>query len=127
MNTLLAMAFALLVLARPAYAAGPDLNIMTSITSLLLVVGLILLLAWLVKRMRLPQFSGQQQSMRVVKQMPLGQKERLVVVEVAGEQLLLGVTSQSVNLVKVLETPFPEEASPEFARQFSKLLKKNDN
>ncbi len=110
----------------PAFAAGPDLNIATTILSLIMVIALILMLAWLMKRMRFSQISGQQGTLRVIKQLSLGQKERVVVVEVGGEQILLGVTPNNVSLLKSLAEPLPEDAPPEFAKQLSKLMKKNE-
>jgi flagellar protein FliO/FliZ len=38
-------------------------------------------------------------SMRIVESLPLGPRERLVMVDVGGERLLLGVTAQSVSRV----------------------------
>nr|WP_086941103.1 flagellar biosynthetic protein FliO [Thaumasiovibrio occultus] len=107
------------------YAAGPELSLVTTFSSLFLVLGLIVLLAWLTKKLRLSQLGGAGSQMRVVKQLPLGAKERLVVVEVGNEQLLIGVTAQQVNLIKTLAEPLPEEASPQFAEQLSKLMKKD--
>nr|WP_087021624.1 flagellar biosynthetic protein FliO [Thaumasiovibrio subtropicus] len=110
----------------PVFAAGPDLNIATTLLSLVMVIALIFLLAWLMKRMRLPQIAGHQGPLRVVKQLPLGQKERVVVVDVNGEQVLLGVTANNITLLKSLDTPLPEDSPPEFAKQFAKLMKKNE-
>src|SRR5690606_25653205 len=88
--------------ARPAAQAGPGL--FGAFFALLLVLGLILGLAWLLKR--LPG-SGLRQAdgLRVVASVQLGVKERAVVVEVGGRQLLLGVATGGVNLLHELPGP----------------------
>lgn len=58
--------------------------------SLVLVVGAILLLGWLARRLRvLPR--GRRGALRVVDEVALGSKERAVIVEVDGARLVLGV------------------------------------
>ena len=82
----------------PAWSAQPDMNIGMALMSLLLVLGLIVGLGWVAKRMRLP-FNGHG-NMRVEQQPALGQRERLMVVNGEGQRLLLGVTPQSISLLK---------------------------
>jgi len=58
--------------------------------SLALVVGAILLLGWLARRLRvLPR--GRGGALRVVDEVALGSKERAVIIEVDGARLVLGV------------------------------------
>ena len=63
--------------------------------------------------------------MKVVSSLPLGAKERLVVVQVGKEQLLLGVSQQQVALIKTLDEPLEikEFMAPEFSQQLSKWMK----
>jgi len=61
-----------------------------------LVVGLILLLAWVMKKL-----SG----LRTVASLAVGPRERVVIVDCGGQQLLLGVTQHSVNLLHTLPEP----------------------
>ena len=65
---------------------------------LVVLVPFIVLVIYLLKR-----FSGlaahEKNGLRILKSQTLGAKERLVLVEVEGIQLLLGVTSQSVNML----------------------------
>ncbi|QYJ83724.1 flagellar biosynthetic protein FliO [Shewanella aegiceratis] len=70
---------------------------------LLVVIALIFLLAYLVKRLKLvPSSHGVLKTLAVT---PLGQREKMVLVEVDGQQYLLGVTSQQVSLIDKLDTP----------------------
>lgn len=99
----------------------------TTFGSLLLVIVFILFLAWLLKRMRVPTLVNQK-GLRVVGQIALGHKERVVVIQAGEEQFLVGVTAQSIQLISKLEQPLSQEemaASP-FANQLTQLLKKND-
>ncbi|MBA4501053.1 flagellar biosynthetic protein FliO [Marinobacterium marinum] len=70
---------------------------------LLLVVGLIMLLGWLVKRVNGAAASGQ--GMKVLAALPMGPRERAVLVQVGQEQLLLGVAPGRVSLLKHFDAP----------------------
>ncbi|MCG9717339.1 flagellar biosynthetic protein FliO [Vibrio alginolyticus] len=118
-----------LILSAPyAFAAAPNnLDLATTLGSLVLVIGVILLLAWLLKRMQVPAM-GQQKGLRIVSQLPVGTKERIAVVQVGEEQFLVGITSQSIQTLAKLDKPLKEEelATNAFATQFSQLIKKHD-
>jgi len=118
----------LLLCSRQAMAAPNDhLDLATTFGSLLFVIALILFLAWVLKRMRVPTF-GNQKGLSIVRQLPVGTKERIVIVQAGEEQFLVGVTSQSVQLIAKLDAPLKQEeaeVSP-FAGQLTQLLKKND-
>ena len=104
----------------------------TTFGSLLFVVAFILFLAWLLKRMRVPAMINQS-GLSVVRQIPVGTRERIMIVQAGEEQFLVGVTAQSIQLISKLDTPLTQEelnksalaASP-FATQLTQLLKKND-
>lgn len=75
-----------------------------TLAALLLVLGLILGLAWLLKRLPgagLKSLAG----LRVVASLAVGPRERVVIVDCGGQQLLLGVTQHSVNLLHALPEP----------------------
>ncbi|MEF1174177.1 flagellar biosynthetic protein FliO, partial [Vibrio sinaloensis] len=69
----------------------------------------------------------------VVRQIPVGTRERIMIVQAGEEQFLVGVTAQSIQLISKLDKPISQEelnkpafaASP-FASQLSQLLKKHD-
>ncbi|WP_425425260.1 flagellar biosynthetic protein FliO [Vibrio sonorensis] len=99
----------------------------TTFGSLLFVVILILGLAWLLKRMRVPSFA-QQKGLNVVRQIPVGTRERIMIVQAGEEQFLVGVTQQSIQLISKLEKNLTQEeleTSP-FASQLTQLIKKHD-
>ncbi len=111
-----------------AFASAPNnLDLATTLGSLVLVIGVILLLAWLLKRMQVPAM-GQQKGLRIVSQLPVGTKERIAVVQVGEEQFLVGITGQSIQTLAKLDKPLKEEelATNAFATQFSQLIKKHD-
>jgi len=90
--------------------------------ALILVVALIIGLAWLLRR--LPGMgSNTGDGIRMITGISLGNKERAMVIEVNGQQLLLGVTSGAVSLLYTLETPLPEK-SPVRLAEFASLLKR---
>lgn len=70
------------------------------------VVGLIFLCAWLARRFGLQRLGGGQH-VKVVSSAMVGQRERVVVIEVAGTWVVLGVTATHVNTLHTL----PAQAS----------------
>lgn len=69
---------------------------------MLMVLGLIFACAWLARRFGLQRFGGGGQVVKVVSSSSVGQRERVVVVEVAGTWLVLGVTSNQINTLHSL-------------------------
>ncbi|MGB7757790.1 MAG: flagellar biosynthetic protein FliO [Salinisphaera sp.] len=90
-------------------ASGGDLpaNLIgrTSI-ALIAVIGVILVCAWALKRLGF-QRDQASHSLPIVASRNLGQRERVVVVEVEGEWLVLGVTPQ--NITALHRRPAPAE------------------
>ena len=80
--------------------------------ALLLVLGLIVGLGWLLKRLPGSGFR-QAEGLRVVASINLGAKERAAVVQVGGEQLLLGIGAGGVRTLHVLPQPLPEAPAPQ--------------
>ncbi len=90
-------------------ASAPGM--MSAFLALLLVLGLIVGLAWLLRRMPGSGFRPAE-GLRVVASLQLGAKERMVVVEVGGQQLLLGVSTGGVSLLHTLPEPLPPVPAP---------------
>lgn len=72
--------------------------------SLLLVLAAVFAAAWAVRRLRGLGGAGAG-VIEVIAHVPLGPKERAVLVQVGDQQLLLGVASGSVNTLHVLPEP----------------------
>jgi flagellar protein FliO/FliZ len=75
---------------------------------LALVVGLILVLAWLVRRVNGAPAQGR--GMKVLAALPLGQRERAVLVQIGQEQMLLGVAPGRVSLLARFDEPVLDSA-----------------
>jgi flagellar protein FliO/FliZ len=78
-------------------------SIVSIFLSLLLVIGVVFMLAFLMRRFNVTQ-SGTS-NLKVVASMMAGTKERVMVIEVAGEQHLLGITAHNINHLATLSTP----------------------
>jgi flagellar protein FliO/FliZ len=113
----------------PAYAASaPNLDLATTLGSLLLVILVILGMAWMLKKMRLPSMTGQK-DFTIKRQIALGTKERMLVVQAGDEQFIVGATSHNIQLIAKLDKPLQDDAPTDsaFAAQFNQLLKKKDH
>ena len=132
-----ALAFLTLLVALPALAAEPaasmsgtDMGAQLSklLLGLLLVVGLIFLLAWLLRRVQQMNPRGTQ-VIKLVSSQALGPRERLVLVQVGSEQVLIGLSAGRITPLHVLKEPVhlpdSEPANPEFAQRLMELLGKD--
>ncbi|WNJ94647.1 flagellar biosynthetic protein FliO [Vibrio ruber] len=102
------------------------MSILTTLGSLIFVVAIILVLALLLKKMRLPAL-GHQKDLMIIRQLPIGTKEKLLVVQAGEEQFLVGATSHSIQLISKLEQPLTSKsqaAEHPFAGQLNRFLKK---
>jgi len=95
--------FLVFVTSFPSYAvdnsSAPDF--LRMIISLIIVLAIIFVLAYIVKKLKITPNS--QKHLRTVTSLAVGTKERVVIVEVNNEQFMLGVTSTNVNLLHKLE------------------------
>lgn len=80
---------------------------------LIVVVALIFLLAYIVKKLNL--VPNQNAIIKTIAMTQVGQKEKLIIVEINQQQYLLGVTSQQINLIDKLTNPI-EVSSHSFAK-----------
>jgi len=99
--------------------------------SLLVVLGLILLLAWGLKRLQGARIGGGA-SLRIHGGLQVGAKERVLLIEAGGQHLLIGVSAGGVNTLHVYaEPPLAAEGGegapdlPPFAVAFREALKKS--
>ncbi|MFL0797372.1 MAG: flagellar biosynthetic protein FliO [Cellvibrionaceae bacterium] len=100
-----------------------------SITSvffaLVFVILAIVICAWLVKRLQsVGGVPGQH--MKVLSVMPLSHRERVMLVDVAGQQLLLGVTPGSITTLHVFDEPVITKdisaGNADFSEKFKQFL-----
>ena len=88
------------------YAQASDSNVGSAQSlvqvffALVLVVGLIIGLAWLVKWTSKMAGPGSKSLIKVVTQIPIGVKEKLVIVKVSDKYLLLGLTAQNISILQ---------------------------
>ncbi|OLF54887.1 flagellar biosynthetic protein FliO [Pseudomonas chlororaphis] len=96
---------------------------------LLLVVGLIFFLAWLLRRVQQAGPAGKGQVIELIGSRALGPRDRLVLVQVGNEQILLGLTPGTITPLHVLkepvQVPSADPATPEFAQRLMELLGKD--
>lgn len=123
------MRLLLLLLPVPVFAETATSANVPSLSSWLLsslmVIGLILVLGFLLKKSKLATAMGGGQ-MRVIASLPVGYKEKLLVVKVGEQQLLVGVTPQQVNFLYRLEEPLDENQPQAFSQQLGKLMGKHE-
>ncbi|MEW6989379.1 flagellar biosynthetic protein FliO [Colwelliaceae bacterium 6441] len=107
--------------------ANPNLDALSMIMSLLMVLVLIVISAWVLRKFNVVNKSVA--GMKVITTLPLGTKEKLVVVEVADEQLLLGVSAQQISLIKILDKPLELDApmSAELGQSLTRLFSKAES
>ncbi|MAX52530.1 MULTISPECIES: flagellar biosynthetic protein FliO [unclassified Methylophaga] len=103
-------------------------NLLQTILGLALVLACIVAVAWLLKRTN--RFhTAANGKLKVIAGIALGTRERLVLVQVGEEQLLLGVTAQQINTLHKLETPLSEAESStpnEFANKLRQFMQRGD-
>ncbi|MEW6133930.1 MAG: flagellar biosynthetic protein FliO [Pseudomonadota bacterium] len=87
----------------PARAAESTAGVAGMLLSLVLILGLFVLAAWLVRRY-LPQ-AGKSGPVKVIGATMVGARERVVVVEVEGTWLVLGVGGGQVRTLHTLPRP----------------------
>ncbi|MGO3999794.1 MULTISPECIES: flagellar biosynthetic protein FliO [Pseudomonas] len=115
--------------AAPAVGSGVAGQLTQLVLGLLLVLGLIFLLAWLLRRVQQAGPAGKGQVIELIGSRALGPRDRLVLVQVGNEQVLLGLTPGTITALHVLkepvQVPSTEPATPEFAQRLMELLGKD--
>lgn len=95
------------------------------IAGLFIVVLCIVALAWLTKKINRFRFIADD-SLKVIGGLSMGSRERVVLLQVADKQLLIGVAPGRINTLHVLETPIQAVANDtqkSTAQSFSDKLK----
>ncbi|WP_191833306.1 flagellar biosynthetic protein FliO [Pseudomonas fluorescens] len=99
------------------------------VLGLLLVLGLIFLLAWLLRRVQ-NAAPGSGQVIEILGSRNLGPRDRLLLIQVGKEQILIGHTPGSIEALHVLAEPVEvpadaRQATPEFAQRLMELMGKD--
>ncbi|MGB6212094.1 MULTISPECIES: flagellar biosynthetic protein FliO [Pseudomonas] len=116
--------------AAPAVSSGVAGQLTQLVFGLLLVLGLIFFLAWLLRRVQQAGPTGKGQVIEIVGSRALGPRDRLMLVQVGNEQILLGLSPGTITALHVLKEPIEvptttEKATPEFAQHLLKILGKD--
>ncbi|TBN42127.1 flagellar biosynthetic protein FliO [Pseudomonas sp. BGI-2] len=124
------VATAATVAAAPAVSSGVAGQLTQLVFGLLLVLGLIFFLAWLLRRVQQAGPAGKGQVIEIVGSRALGPRDRLMLVQVGNEQILLGLSPGTITALHVLKEPIEvptttEKATPEFAQHLLKILGKD--
>jgi len=109
----------------PGIGAG---QVITVLGGLAFVLVLVFGCGWLVKR-----FSGMTSTrggaIKVVSVLPVGTRERLALVEVGGQQLLLGVTAQQITTLHTFDEPVVDATetknNSEFAQKLHQMMSRS--
>ena len=126
----LSAVFCLPLSAAPATESGLSTGLASQLAQLglglVVVVWLIFLLGYVMRRVG-PLSPQGGQHIRVISSYPLGPRDRLALVEVGGEQLLLGISPGRITRLHVLSEPIvagPDVDSGDFARKLQAMLKR---
>jgi flagellar protein FliO/FliZ len=115
---------------RPVYTPPPASavssgSVVQVIVSLLFVLAAIVLVAWILKRINMPQ-NAVGSALRVVSGVAVGQRERIVLVEVNDTWLVVGVAPGQVTALHTMPKnilPNVEAPAPEVDNKFKNWLK----
>jgi flagellar protein FliO/FliZ len=88
---------------------------------LLLVVFIIFGLAWLMKRLNLSQHS-QNGLLRIIAGLPLGTRDRIVLLQVGEEQILLGLSPGRIQKLHTLSNPLIHQQEQIVSSAFSQKI-----
>ncbi|VVO77641.1 hypothetical protein PS838_01629 [Pseudomonas fluorescens] len=115
--------------AAPAVSSGVAGQLTQLVFGLLLVLGLIFFLAWLLRRVQQAGPAGKGQVIELIGSRALGPRDRLMLVQVGNEQILLGLSPGSITALHVLkepvQVPTTEKTTPEFALRLMELMGKD--
>lgn len=105
---------------------APDtLGTMVSLgIGLIAVIAIIYGCAWIIRRMN-GMTGMNNDAIKVVSVMALGARERLALIEVGGQQILLGITPTAIRTLHVFEEPVVDANNPpsgEFARRLQGMI-----
>lgn len=101
-------------------ATNPVIALLKMSVALVFVLCLLWALAALLKRFKSPSLHAKH-GLKLISTYNLGQREKLVVMQVGEEQLLLGVSPSAISTLHVLPTPL-DQHSAEVPGNFKNIL-----
>ena len=110
--------------------APPAGSLLQATLGLALVLGMIFAIAWVAKRVAPGALRGAGVPLTIVASQAVGQRERVVIVEVADQWLVLGVAPGRVSALSSMPkgeiAPASTVAKPPFAAALSRALGRRD-
>ena len=107
-------------------AISPTTGLLQILLGLIAVLALMGVAAWLFKKMG-PVNTGNKISVKIVGGVSIGNRERIMVVEVADQWIVVGVTANQINTLSTMpkqEKLLDESQSTAVEHQFSTWLKR---
>lgn len=100
--------------------------LLETLLGLFVVLACIAFLAWLLRRTGRFQ-TTENGEMKIITSLALGPRERAVLLQVGEQQILVGVTSQHVQTLHILETPvntttIKNNSNTSFAEKFQQVM-----
>lgn len=104
--------------------------LLETLFGLLIVLACIAFLAWLLRRTGRFQTTANGE-MKIITSLALGPRERAVLLQVGEQQILVGVTSQNVQTLHVLEAPvntstIKSPSNTSFSEKFQHIMQQRD-
>jgi len=106
---------------KPTPKVGSGSHLLNVTLGLMAIIGLIFALSLFVRRFGSGTFSANTQ-LKIISSMPLGTRERIVLIDAGGQQLLLGITPTNINTLHVFADPVVVDNKPEAQSDFSQKL-----
>ncbi|WP_144776073.1 flagellar biosynthetic protein FliO [Marinobacter maritimus] len=94
---------------------------------LLAVIAVIYGCAWIIRRMN-GMTGMNNNAIKVVSVMAIGARERIALIEVGGQQILLGITPSAIRTLQIFEEPIVDASNPasgDFARRLQGMIGKS--
>jgi len=109
---------------KPSNNAFSSTSYLEMMLALMLIVALIIGLAWGLRRMNLPMMSGAGK-MQIEGSLSLGHKEKLLIVNIENQRLLLGATSTQITLIdRLAESNSSDEIKKDFSVKLKSIMTK---
>ena len=118
------MAWSKVILAAESTTVSPSSGLLKMVLGLVVVLAVMAGLAWILKRL-LPGANRANSVVRIVGGVSVGSRERVVVIEVGGRWIVVGVAPGSVNSLANLDAVHVESIQDETSNQLGPQDKHN--